>query len=123
MLLPEKGTYLLIFRLRKGISVKTKGGKEFYLPKGVYIYVGSAFGSGGIKARIGRHLKKNKKLHWHLDYLTTAESFEFLGVVPFYGKRWECKLARFLSKFLQPVEGFGSTDCSCVGHLFLLETF
>jgi Uri superfamily endonuclease len=122
MLLPQKGTYLLIFRLKESVSIQTKGGKSFNLPKGVYIYVGSAFGRGGIKARVERHLRRNKKLHWHLDYLTTFKGFEPLGVIPFYGKRWECKLARLLSKFLKPIEGFGSTDCSCVGHLFRLET-
>jgi Uri superfamily endonuclease len=121
MLSPQKGTYLLVFHLREKLSVETKSGRRFYLPKGVYIYVGSAFGSGGIKARVGRHLKRQKKLHWHIDYITTSEGFEPIGVIPFYGKRWECKLARFLGKFLKTVEGFGSTDCSCKGHLFLLE--
>lgn len=117
----QKGTYLLIFRLKENLLIRTKSGREFNLPKGVYIYVGSAFGSGGIKARVGRHLKRNKKLHWHIDYITTSQGFEPIGVIPFYGKRWECKLARFLGKFLKTIEGFGSTDCSCRGHLFLLD--
>ena len=119
----RKGSYLFIFLLKSEISFKTKGGKGFKLPPGLYIYVGSAFGSGGIEARIKRHLKRKKKLHWHLDWVTTSKHFEFLDFVPFYNRRWECKLAKFLEGLgiFETIEGFGSTDCNCRGHLFRLK--
>ena len=117
-----KGSYLFIFYLNGDLQIKTKGGKKFYLPEGVYIYVGSAFGKGGIKTRIERHLRKSKKLHWHIDYVTTHKGFRFLTCIPFYGKRWECKLANFIRKLniFQPVKGFGCSDCHCESHLFYI---
>ncbi len=118
-----KGTYLFIFRLLRPLKITTRGGKTFDLPEGVYVYVGSAFGSGGIEKRVGRHLRKDKPKRWHLDYITTTESWEFLACVPFYGKRWECKIASLLGslEIFEPVRGFGSTDCGCVSHLFRLS--
>ncbi len=41
------------------------------LRQGYYIYVGSAFGPGGVNARVSRHFRNTKKLHWHIDYLRT----------------------------------------------------
>ena len=118
-----KGTYLFIFLLKGDLKIETRGGRRFFLPKGVYIYVGSAFGSGGIEVRVKRHLKRDKKLHWHLDWVTTSEEFQFLDCVPFYNLRWECKIASFLQglEIFEPIEGFGSTDCSCPSHLFRLK--
>jgi Uri superfamily endonuclease len=120
----KRGTYLFIFHLRGDLKVKTRGGKTFYLPRGVYIYVGSAFGGGGIPKRVGRHLKRSKPLRWHLDYITTSEEFEFIGVIPFWGKKVECKLAGLLRKIpkTEPIKGFGCSDCKCESHLFRLKT-
>ena len=119
----QKGTYLFLFLLKEDLKVKTLGRRKFLLPKGVYVYVGSAFGSGGIEARVKRHLRRDKKLHWHLDWVTTSKKFHFLDYVPFYNRRWECKIASFLQKLeiFEPVEGFGSTDCGCPSHLFRLK--
>ncbi len=115
-----KGTYLFVFRLRETLNVKTAGGKRFYLPEGVYVYVGSAFGKGGISKRVLRHLKKNKPKRWHLDYITTTERWEFLFCLPIYGRRVECSVASLLggSKDFEPVRGFGCSDCNCDAHLF-----
>lgn len=40
---------------------------EFLFKPGYYIYVGSA--QGGLDQRVSRHLKQDKNLHWHIDYL------------------------------------------------------
>lgn len=122
--LGEKGTYLFFFRLRKPLTVKTRGGKVFFLKEGYYVYIGSAFGGGGIEKRVGRHLKREKPKRWHLDFVTTSEVFEFLSYVPFYGKRIECNLAGLFEnngELFEPVKGFGCTDCSCKSHLFLIK--
>ena len=37
---------------------------------GFYVYVGSAFGPGGLERRVGRHATTEKKHRWHIDYLT-----------------------------------------------------
>lgn len=78
---------------------------------------------GNLEKRILRHLKREKKRHWHLDFITTSELFEPLEVWIFRGKRFECELAETLSKNgNEPVLGFGSTDCSCKSHLFRLNS-
>ena len=114
-----KGTYCLIFSV-EGVTFRTGRGREFAVPAGNYIYVGSAFGSGGLRARVGRHLKRGKRPHWHIDYLTNHESFELIDVKTFEGLRIECEIASLLSSFLPSVKGFGCTDCRCPSHLFRL---
>ncbi len=39
---------------------------------GYYVYVGSAFGPGGLKARLAHHAGPAKSPHWHIDYLRAA---------------------------------------------------
>ena len=114
-----RGTYCLIFHVDT-IRFKVKSGRKFFLERGNYIYVGSAFGSGGIRTRVKRHLKRRKKLHWHIDFITSHDSFEFIDLMVFEDMRIECKIAQLLSLFLVPVDGFGCTDCSCSSHLFRL---
>ena len=78
---------------------------------------------GNLEKRIQRHLKRNKKKHWHLDFITTSEPFEPLEVWIFREKKFECELAELLSKNgNESVSGFGSTDCSCKSHLFKLKS-
>jgi len=42
---------------------------EFDVAPGFYAYVGSAFGGGGLCARIGHHLESTASPYWHIDYL------------------------------------------------------
>jgi Uri superfamily endonuclease len=88
---------------------------------GCYAYVGSAFGPGGLEARINRHLRNNKRRHWHIDYL--LESADVVRIWTITGnQRLECILARLLAKFrgARVVTGFGASDCNCVSHLVAL---
>ena len=91
------------------------------LPAGCYAYCGSAYGPGGLQARIGRHLRADKALRWHVDRLTAAGRIVDFRAVP--GGR-ECDL---LDRLLEapgasvPVPGFGSSDCRrCPAHLVAL---
>ncbi|RUM43074.1 MAG: GIY-YIG nuclease family protein [Desulfurobacterium sp.] len=116
--LPEaKGTYCILFEISI-LSFSVRSGKNFFLDGGVYIYVGSAFGSGGLRKRISRHLKKEKKKHWHLDFISTDNSFKVLEIWVIEGKKVECSLANSISKTEKPIVDFGSTDCNCPSHLF-----
>jgi len=116
----RKGSYCVVFSINS-LSFETKGGRPFFLEKGVYVYVGSAFGTGGLKRRVLRHLKREKRKHWHFDFITTHPSFKPFEVWLFEGKKVECELASFIGKVTEPVEGFGSTDCGCPSHLFRVE--
>ena len=67
----RKGAYLLLVELAKPLSL-TQRGKPVSLAAGTYAYCGSANGPGGIAARVARHMRKDKKAHWHVDALTVA---------------------------------------------------
>ena len=86
---------------------------------GYYIYVGSARGPGGLRARVARHLRPAKKMHWHIDRLTAV-----LPVVDVWvfadESHSECWLAGVIGSMggvTEKVTGFGSSDCSCASHL------
>jgi len=67
---PEtKGTYILIARVLqlKHLDIGSLG--ELDIVPRFYAYVGSAFGSGGLRARLGHHLESTAEPHWHIDYL------------------------------------------------------
>jgi len=79
--------------------------------------VGSAL--GGLDPRIERHLRKDKVLKWHADYLTArADSVEAYISYPDYIQ--ECELARMAeeSGMVPSHKGFGCSDCRCRTHLF-----
>lgn len=93
----------------------------FDLKAGRYAYVGSAL--NGLEARTRRHLSGRGKKRWHIDYLmAVAEEREALLIRS--GEDIECSLAdrlRSLPGASEPIAGFGSSDCRCRSHLFLLD--
>ena len=115
------GAYLLILRLSEATHLPTRF-NGLSLPEGYYVYAGSAFGSGGIRARCRRHLAPNGVLHWHVDWLTNGNCS--VRVIAFPGSN-ECVLINHLGSLPEagfPVPGFGSTDCrQCPSHLVQLE--
>jgi len=115
----ENGTYILVFNYRKSREVKVKS-RNFFIDKGRYCYIGSAFGLGGISSRVFRHLKKRKKKHWHLDFLSVSPFFEVISVYCFLNLKIECKIAKRFLEIFSPVVGFGASDCSCISHLFFI---
>lgn len=112
------GAYVLVLRLDKAIHIEFSRVTFDQLVPGSYIYVGSARGSGGIRARIKRHFRYDKKAHWHIDWLT-MHAVEMAALAVADGH--ECELVDTLlnsHRFEVAVPGFGSTDCSrCESHL------
>jgi len=78
---PVKGVYIILGYLTRDkiINIGCLGRKLF--KRGLYLYVGSARGPGGLKARVGRHLAKVKRVKWHIDYLTVDPDFKVLAVL------------------------------------------
>ncbi len=115
------GAYALFVELERALALEAAslGGSE--LAPGRYAYCGSAHGPGGLKARIGRHLRRGKAPHWHVDRLTAAGRILALGLAP---KGRECDLVEGLSRHSGvdvPLAGFGSSDCRrCPAHLLRL---
>ncbi len=110
-----KGSYVLLIRLGEEQTITTGRLKAVYFPRGYYAYVGSAL--GGFKSRLNRHLKSDKKPHWHIDYLLEKASISEI-VLCETKDRTECAIAQALSCQVDAIPGFGSSDCKCRSHLF-----
>lgn len=115
-----RGLYILILKLEKGQTIRIARWGETYFHLGYYLYVGRA--RRGLRARIKRHLKTDKKTFWHIDYLSKAAQIIEVLVKP--GNFNECRLADRLRRTLKnpslAVPGFGASDCHCPGHLIYL---
>lgn len=122
---PISGTYLLILEAKKRQEIKVGSLGKIVLEKGFYLYVGSAFGAGGLQSRLKRQLQPPHKKHWHIDYLRSATDL-CEAWFSYDQQRRECEWAVSLSTlkdFSQPIQGFGSSDCkTCFSHLFYCKT-
>ena len=63
------GTYVLVLAVDKDMTVAIGRLGSFDLAPGLYAYVGSACGPGGLGGRLSRHAYRGKRCHWHIDYL------------------------------------------------------
>jgi Uri superfamily endonuclease len=110
-----KGSYILLTESKENKVIKVgKLGKLFF-KKGFYVYIGSAMNN--LEKRICRHLNKDKKFHWHIDYL--LEKAEILEVyLKENALKEECKLANMFEEKLETIPNFGCSDCKCTSHLF-----
>ncbi len=112
----EGGIYILLLQLDAPMPITRP--RTAMLEPGLYAYIGSAYGPGGLRARLGRHLRPEKKLRWHIDQVSTNARDKFA-----YG--WtdgkECDLRASLDAncpVTYPLAGFGSSDCRiCPSHL------
>lgn len=108
-----RGSYLLLLRLDQKVSIK-----HWTIEAGIYVYVGSAMGD--LSARVARHLRKNKRKHWHIDYL--LEHAKVLSVVMLPSeRRLEEEISSALSKKFDGPEGFGSSDLKVKTNLYKLN--
>ncbi|HOL67970.1 MAG TPA: DUF123 domain-containing protein [bacterium] len=92
---------------------------QLQVKPGFYLYVGSAFGPGGLAARIRHHFCGCRKPHWHLDYVKSCLKREevYFCAGEKMEHQWAGRLC--LVKGVRiPRPGFGSSDCTCVSHLF-----
>nr|WP_321525060.1 GIY-YIG nuclease family protein [uncultured Cohaesibacter sp.] len=111
------GVYLLAMLLPRRTRIMRP--TESILPPGLYCYAGSAHGPGGLRARLARHLAKEKSIRWHVDQLTIRASSLHVWA---WLEGTECDLADQMQQsngFHVPLPGFGSSDCThCSSHLF-----
>lgn len=116
----KSGTYILVLESKVEAQIQIGKLATMELKPGFYLYVGSAFGPGGVKARVSRHNRGSKKRHWHIDYL--RKHMELVEVWYSYDKtRREHIWAEFLSStrsYTIPMKHFGASDCQCISHLY-----
>lgn len=111
---PEFVTYQLAISLvaPARLTIGRLGVYDF--PAGRYIYTGSA--KLNLEARIARHLRRDKRFRWHIDYLLASPQAVVVEVTRFAAL--ECEVnQRSPGAILIP--GFGATDCrtGCGSHL------
>jgi len=123
--LPTNGIYTLIIFLSRDIHINIgKLGKQKF-PKGYYTYTGSALGKrvSNLKRRVLRHLQKEKRNFWHIDFLLANENATVTAVVAAQtNRKLECNLNRHIKSEGEakiPVKKFGASDCreNCESHL------
>lgn len=112
------GAYLLLLRLERELRPPIRRPGGLCLAPGLLVYAGNAYGPGGIAARVKRHFRADKPVHWHIDHLTAAGAV--MAAFPCTAGR-ECDLLEALRArdgFEVTAKGFGSSDCrSCESHL------
>jgi len=116
---PDPGTYALFLRADAEQAAEVGALGVVTVEPGTYVYVGSAFGPGGLRARVARHVRGDGALHWHVDSLRAVT---MPGAVWYThdAERRECTWAavlRSLPDADSPFDGFGASDCSCPTHL------
>lgn len=114
------GTYVLVLRLARACERPVGRLGTVRLQPGMYCYVGSAFGPGGLRARLHRHARWSKRCHWHVDHLRAVAGVAYAWFLA-QPRRCEHDWARTLaavSGLEVAVPGFGASDCDCPGHLF-----
>lgn len=119
----QPGTYTLVLRCRQAGSVRVGRLGSIRLESGLYLYVGSAFGPGGLATRIGHHLGISARRHWHIDYLRAVCDLTGVWFTTDPARReqaWAKAVGRMPGASI-PLPGFGSSDCECDSHLFRFE--
>ena len=114
------GTYVVAYALRRRLRLTVGRLGRFEFGPGVYLYVGSARGPGGLRARLGHHWRSAARPHWHVDYLRHAAR-PIGAALRVSDDPLECRWAGRLAAApgLEPgPAGFGASDCRCPTHLF-----
>ena len=114
------GTYIVKIKVKKPMEIVVGALGKVKFDSGLYAYIGSAMNS--ISKRIKHHAKKSKKLHWHLDYLTSMPEVEVIGAYVFYGKKIEEEKSLKFSKKYKFVKKFGASDMKQVNsNLYIVD--
>lgn len=119
----QPGTYLLVFHTDRRSSVRVGKLGELALIPGYYFYIGSAFGPGGLRARVRHHAGIATKPHWHLDYIRPAMRLVQIWYstdLYRYEHEWADSLY-YTMQMMVPLAGLGASDCACSSHFFYTE--
>jgi Uri superfamily endonuclease len=119
---PFPGAYALLLRSSHWRRVQIGQLGTLDLRPGYYLYIGSALGPGGLRARLAHHLGKPARPHWHLDYLvphTRPAAVWCCYDVIRREHEWAAAVSGLPFTSI-PLPRFGASDCRCPSHLFFL---
>ena len=119
----EPGTYALILSCSANTLIRVGRLGRMRLQPGFYLYIGSAFGPGGLAARITHHRKPISRPHWHMDYLrrhTRLDRIWYCYAAVRQEHQW-ARTVQAMSGATIPLAGFGASDCDCASHLYFFK--
>jgi Uri superfamily endonuclease len=122
-----RGVYVLLISVEDRVQIDVGALGRVNLEAGIYAYVGSALGlhSSSIEGRLSRHYSDHKKMHWHIDYILKDPTVKLKAAIFSKSRNaQECNLVKKICNYAFAFDGakdFGSSDCSCVSHLILLN--
>jgi Uri superfamily endonuclease len=107
-------SYQLFIAVSQRVTCRIGKLGTFSLPAGQYVYTGSA--RRALEARIARHLRQDKAMRWHIDYLLGTAGVTITEV--WRSPRAECALNQAVEGHILAA-GFGASDChaGCGAHL------
>jgi len=114
------GTYALVLFAPREACVQVGKLGELRVRRGTFVYVGSAFGPGGVAARVRHHVCSRAAPRWHLDWLRDHLRPREVWLTH-DGAHREHEWARIFQDLpgaSAPLAGFGASDCRCPAHLF-----
>ena len=120
---PKPGTYALILSCASNARIRVGRLGTMRLQPGYYVYLGSALGSGGLRARIAHHRKLSTQPHWHIDYLRAHTRLHLMWL-NYDGRRHEHDWAHSMQRVSGatiPLPGFGASDCDWRSHLHFFK--
>lgn len=111
-----KGAYVLFFEVPGEVEIEVglKRKKRWTL-SGTYAYVGSAMKS--LEKRVERHLRKDKRKRWHIDY-AMEHAIPIAVLLIETELRIEEQLSALLARHFRIVPGFGASDLKTKSNLF-----
>ncbi|MGB0712473.1 MAG: GIY-YIG nuclease family protein [Gammaproteobacteria bacterium] len=111
-------SYQLHIELSADVEIQVGRLGRFPFPSGRYVYTGSA--KRNLEARVARHLRKDKPLRWHIDYLLARPEARVVRVERSHTE--ECAWNQAVAG-VAAAPGFGASDCraGCGAHLRRLE--
>ena len=117
----SEATYILVIYVSEDLKIRVGQLGKVSFKKGDYVYIGSA--KGCLETRLQRHLRKKKRIFWHIDYLLENQKVKILQIWTI-DKKVECQTAEVFCQ--DPTaemikKGFGSSDCKCLTHLFFIK--
>ncbi len=115
------GTYALILSSQTDQLIRVGRLGQVEVPRGFLVYIGSALGPGGVRARVGHHRRISTRPRWHVDYLRAWTRLDEVWYC-YDAERREHEWAEAMrcQRDAAPVRGFGASDCRCESHLYTL---
>jgi len=113
------GSYALILCARQPFTLRIGRLGACHGTARHYIYCGSAFGPGGVAARVRHHQAIATRPHWHIDYLRPVTELvdTWYSYAPLNQEHLWTQLFASQRGASLPFAGFGASDCGCNSHL------